>query len=31
MFYCGYNKCKEALEWHHTEDNKDFNISRFVW
>lgn len=27
---CGYNKCKEALEWHHTEDNKDFNISRFV-
>lgn len=27
---CGYNKCKEALEWHHTGNNKDFNISRFV-
>lgn len=27
---CGYNKCKEALEWHHVGNDKDFNISRFV-
>ena len=20
---CGYNKCPNALEWHHTDDNKD--------
>lgn len=24
---CGYNKCAEALEWHHNNDNKNFNPS----
>ena len=24
---CGYNTCKSALEFHHTEDNKEFGIS----
>lgn len=22
---CGYNKCPTALEWHHENDNKNFN------
>ena len=24
---CGYNKNKAALEWHHTDDNKEFTIN----
>lgn len=24
---CGYNKCGSALEWHHLNDDKDFNPS----
>lgn len=24
---CGYNKCPTALEWHHPEDNKEYNPS----
>jgi transcription elongation factor Elf1 len=27
-FFCGYNKCPQALEFHHNESNeKDFGIS----
>jgi len=25
---CGYSKCLEALDFHHTEDNKSSNISK---
>jgi hypothetical protein len=24
---CGYNECKQALQFHHTDDNKLFGIS----
>ena len=24
---CGYDKCNDALEFHHTDDDKDFAIS----
>jgi hypothetical protein len=24
---CGYNKCPDALDFHHTDDNKEFGIS----
>lgn len=27
---CGYNKCGEALDWHHIEDNKEFNPSAIL-
>ena len=27
---CGYRRCKEALEWHHTGGDKEFNVSKFV-
>ena len=27
---CGYNKCAAALEWHHTDDNKEDNPSNFL-
>ena len=27
---CGYKRCKEALEWHHTGGDKEFNVSKFV-
>lgn len=27
---CGYNKCKQALDFHHVDENsKDYNISQF--
>ena len=30
---CGYNKCSNALEFHHTTEEKEFNIAgaRFGW
>ena len=27
---CGYNKCPQALEWHHKNDNKNFNPSDMI-
>lgn len=24
---CGYNRCRDALEFHHNDDNKEFSIS----
>jgi hypothetical protein len=27
---CGYNKCLQALEFHHSGDNKGFTIARFT-
>ena len=27
---CHYNKCLSALEFHHTDDNKDRNVRDFV-
>lgn len=24
---CGYNKCGRALEWHHVNDDKEYNVS----
>jgi hypothetical protein len=25
---CGYSKCVQALQFHHTDDNKEFTIAR---
>lgn len=27
---CGYNQCADALEWHHDNDNKDYNPSELL-
>lgn len=27
---CGYNKCSGALDWHHENDDKDFNPSIYA-
>lgn len=27
---CGYNKCGEALDWHHPNDNKEYNPSSLL-
>lgn len=27
---CGYRTSKKALEWHHLDGGKEFNISKFV-
>ena len=27
---CGYNKCANALDFHHKNDDKDFDISNFT-
>ena len=28
--FCGYNKCAEALDFHHPNDDKEFNIGSYV-
>lgn len=27
---CGYNKCGRALEWHHQNDDKEYNVSQLL-